>query len=115
MNEFVHLIPALITGSLIGIIFFGGLWWTVNKGMTSRYAALWFTGSLVVRLSVTLAGFYWVGHDDWQRLLACLVGFVIARVVVTRWAGSQMPQHTAPSHNTEASHVATSTEIHNAS
>ena len=115
MNEVVHLISAFIAGGLIGTIFFGGLWWTVRRGMTSRYAALWFTGSLVVRLSVTLAGFYWVGRDDWQRLLACLVGFVIARVVVTRWAGSQMPQQATSSRIATSSHGVTSTEIHNAS
>ena len=115
MNEFVHLIPAFIAGSLTGTIFFGGLWWTVNKGMTSPYAALWFIGSLVVRFSITLAGFYWVGRDDWQRLLACLVGFIVSRIVVTRWAASQLPQHTTTSHNATSSHLKTSTEIHNAS
>jgi hypothetical protein len=35
-------------------------------------------------MSLALAGFYLVGGGQWQRLLACLVGFVIARLIVTR-------------------------------
>lgn len=103
MNVVLQLSWAFIAGGLIGTIFFGGLWWTVRKGMMSRYAALWFTGSLVVRLSVTLAGFYFIGHDNWQQLLACLFGFVITRLIVTRWTESQMPHH-----------ATSSTEIQNA-
>jgi len=107
MNEVLQLLTAFIAGGLIGAIFFGGLWWTVRRGMTSRYAAWWFTGSLVVRLSVTLAGFYFIGRDDWRRLLACLFGFVVARFVVMRWTGSRMPQ--------QATHATPSTKVQNAS
>jgi F1F0 ATPase subunit 2 len=41
-------------------------------------------GSLLLRLGVTMAGFYLVSGGDWQRLLSCLVGFVMARQLVTR-------------------------------
>ena len=51
--------------------------------MTSSRAAFWFLGSLVIRTGVTLAGFYWMAHGDWKRVLACLVGFVGARVAIT--------------------------------
>ena len=32
MNETLILVLALATGVLLGAIFFGGLWWTVQKG-----------------------------------------------------------------------------------
>ena len=44
--------------------------------------ALWFFGSMLLRTSVTLAGFYFVGREDWQRWLLCLLGFVLARLLV---------------------------------
>jgi F1F0 ATPase subunit 2 len=69
---------------LLGALFFGGLWWTVLKGLTSPRPALWFLGSMLLRTGITLSGFYLVSGGDWQRLLACLAGFVIARLVVTR-------------------------------
>ena len=105
MNEtqLLLLLLAAFAGGIIGIIFFGGLWWTVHKGMTSRYAAFWFTGSLILRVGVTLAGFYFIGRNDWKMMLACLFGFVVARVVVTRLTGSRF-QHPASS-TTEVHHA----------
>jgi len=37
------LILALAAGLVLGAIFFGGLWWTVRKGVSSKYPALWFS------------------------------------------------------------------------
>lgn len=84
MNETLTLVLALVTGVLLGVMFFAGLWWTVRKGVSSERPALWFLGSLLLRTIITLTGFYFVARGDWQRLLMCLLGFVIARPIVTR-------------------------------
>ena len=47
MNETLSLVLALVAGVLLGAIFFGGLWWTVRKGVSSKQPALWFFGSLL--------------------------------------------------------------------
>lgn len=86
MNEALVLIFALLAGAVLGAIFFGGLWWTVLKGVSSKTPAIWFLASMLVRMGITLAGFYFVARGHWQRLLMCLLGFVIARIVVTRLA-----------------------------
>ena len=83
MNETLPLALAWLAGGALGAIFFGGLWWTVRKGVSSSRPALWFLGSGLLRMSIVLAGFYFVSGGQWKRLLACLVGFFIARVVVT--------------------------------
>ena len=83
MNETLPLALAWLAGGALGAIFFGGLWWTVRKGVSSPRPALWFFGSLLLRMSIVLAGFYFVSGGQWRRLVACLVGFIIARVVVT--------------------------------
>ena len=84
MNETLSLVLALVTGVLLGAMFFGGLWWTVQKGVSSKRPALWFFGSLLLRTSIALAGFYFIARGHWERLLVCLLGFVIARLIVTR-------------------------------
>ncbi len=84
MNEILTLILAGGAGLLLGAIFFGGLWWTVRKGVASKRAALWFLGSMVLRTSVVLLGFYFILGDNWQRLVAGLLGFIIARLIVMR-------------------------------
>jgi F1F0 ATPase subunit 2 len=83
MNETVALMLSLVAGCALGAIFFGSLWWTVRKGMSSERPALWFFGSMVLRISVALSGFYFVSGGHWERLLVCLIGFVVARLFVT--------------------------------
>jgi F1F0 ATPase subunit 2 len=84
MNEIFSLVLALVTGVLLGAMFFGGLWWTVQKGASSTRPALWFFSSLLLRMSIALAGFYLIAGDRWERLVACLLGFVMARLIVMR-------------------------------
>ena len=84
MNEILSLVPALVWGMLLGAMFFGGLWWTVRKGLSSTRPARWFLGSLLLRTSLTLAGFYVISDGHWEKLLVCLLGFTIARLIVTR-------------------------------
>jgi F1F0 ATPase subunit 2 len=84
MNETMSLALALTAGALLGGIFFGGLWWTVRKCVSSKQPALWFFGGGLLRMTVVLAGFYLVADGHWERLLAGLLGFVMARATVTR-------------------------------
>ncbi len=88
MHEYLDLTWALGAGVLLGALFFGGLWWTVRRGLSSTRPVLWFLGSMLTRTSLTVIGFYWVGGNNLSRLLACLAGFAIARAVVSRWARS---------------------------
>ena len=82
MNEIVYMILAFIGGLLLGTIFFGGLWFTVRKLVISKIPALWFLGSFILRVSITLIGFYYISSGSWQRLIICVAGFIIARFAV---------------------------------
>lgn len=96
MNEPVILFLMGGAGVLLGVLFFGGLWWTVRKGLASKRPALWFLGSLLLRTGIVLAGIYFVSGSRWDGLLACLAGFVIARIIVTRFAGAPIEHHSSP-------------------
>lgn len=104
MNETLSLMLALVTGVLLGAIFFGGLWWTVQKGVSSKQPVFWFFGSLMLRMSIALAGFYFVSYGHWERLMVSLLGFVIARFIIT-WLTGSLAQHNN-SLTKEASHHA---------
>ena len=84
MNESMSLVFALLAGALLGVFFFAGLWWTVRKLESSKHVALLFLGSMILRTSVVILGFYFILGDNWQRLLAGLLGFIIARIIITR-------------------------------
>ena len=87
MNDPLALMWAGLAGLGLGAIFFGGLWWTVRKGAASRRPALWFVASLLLRLTVVLAGIYLVAGPHWDRLLLCLIGFTAALLAATRVFG----------------------------
>jgi F1F0 ATPase subunit 2 len=82
MNETLSLVLAGGVGILLGAFFFVGLWWTIRKGVSSNNPALWFIGSSLLRVSVVLAGLFFVSSGHWDRLLVCLLGFVIARLII---------------------------------
>ncbi len=84
MNSLIGLFIALMAGLSLGGFFFGGLWWTVQKGLASSHPALWFFGSTMFRTSFVLGGFYLIGYGAWTRLLACLLGFVLGRILLIR-------------------------------
>ena len=83
MHDLLTLTFACAVGTALGAVFFGGLWWTIRQGVSSRQPALWFFGSLLLRMALILVGFYVVSGAQWERLVACLVGFVMARLAVT--------------------------------
>ena len=83
MKELSAMILSLLAGVLLGIMFFAGLWWTIQKGVRSRNPAILFAGSLLLRTATALAGFYFVANGDWRKMLACLFGFSAARLLIT--------------------------------
>jgi F1F0 ATPase subunit 2 len=84
MSEAPYVALAAVAGAILGAVFYGGLWWTVRRGLLSRQPAVWFLTSFVARTAIAVLGFYAVFRGDWRRLVACLAGFVLARILVTR-------------------------------
>jgi F1F0 ATPase subunit 2 len=82
MNEILIWILAAVAGVALGGFFFGGLWWTVRRGLGSTHPVLWFVGGGLLRMSIVLAGFYLVSAGQWERLLICLAGFLFARLYI---------------------------------
>ena len=73
MSESSTVSLALLAGVLLGMIFFGGLWWTIQTGVSSKQPAVWFSGSFLLRtfiaLPASISSRMAIGADCW---LACL-------------------------------------------
>ena len=83
MSETLRLLLSWAAGLVLGAVFFGGLWWTLRRGLTSQRPAIWFLGSMLLRTGIALSGFYFVAGAQWERLLPCLLGFFTARLLAT--------------------------------
>lgn len=103
MNELINTLPSLLAGIILGVIFFGGLWLTIQKGLRSKNSALIFVGSFIIRMAIILSGFYFVVQYGWKNMIVCLLGFLIARVAVTRMT-KKMNQPTTVKLIKEAQH-----------
>ncbi|MDD5274892.1 MAG: ATP synthase subunit I [Methylovulum sp.] len=103
MNEILVWMLAWLAGMGLGAVFFGGLWWTVRKGLSSRRPWLWIAFSSLLRTGIALVGFYVVAGDHWQRLLLCLLGFLMARLAVTWLTRLPVENQTQPTQ--ESSHA----------
>ena len=84
MNEALYMVLAFAGGLVLGTLFFGGLWLTMKKIITSKMSGLLFSGSFLIRAGITMIGFYYISMGHWQRLLICVFGYVVARFLVMR-------------------------------
>jgi len=76
-------ILAVMGGVVSGIIFFGGLYWTVRKVPDSKNPALLSLISLVVRMMITLSIFYLVMDGKWQYIITALICFLTVRLFIS--------------------------------
>ena len=84
VSDLLPVALSLGAGIGFGIFYFCGLWLTVRRLTTARRPVLMSLSSFFGRLAVVLVGFYFVMGGRWERLIACLVGFLAVRIVVVR-------------------------------
>ncbi|MGZ4965412.1 MAG: N-ATPase subunit AtpR [Limisphaerales bacterium] len=90
MIHFLNLVLALVIGFGAGLFFFGGLWWTVRKGVEQNKPAI-FLASFAVRMA-TIVAIIFLFRRDWTALLVLLAGFTVARAIVTRKIAGRVPR-----------------------
>lgn len=73
------MILAFSGGLALGLLFFGGLYVSVEKLTTSKYPALMMLASTVIRMMVLLIGVYMLMQGEVRNAAAALVGVVIAK------------------------------------
>lgn len=96
MPDAANLTISFAAGLILAAFFFGGLWWTVQKGLKSANPAIWFLGSMILRTSVIVVGFYYVAQGHWSNLVVCLAGFLVGRFFVVRRLARDPAERQAP-------------------
>lgn len=85
MNELLQLFLALLLGAAAGVLFFGGLWWTVRQVTEARRGVWLIPASYCVRLAIVAAVFLVCFRDHAGQLAVALGGFLAARAAFIRW------------------------------
>jgi F1F0 ATPase subunit 2 len=81
------LLVPFIFGSLIGLLYFSGLWQTVQRLPDARNPIRILLYSYIGRMTLTLGGFYVIMDGAWERLAAAMMGFLILRAFLVKRFG----------------------------
>ncbi len=95
MTYWMTLALTLAYGCALGILYFGGLWYTVRRARHTHRTNRLLIGSFVIRAIGALAGFYLLVvliGPQWEPLALGLVGFVSGRQLLIR----RLRPHTVP-------------------
>lgn len=66
-------------GAALSLIYFGGLWLTIQKMKEVKTPAVLFLASFLLRTLIILAGFFLAAGGRMDRLVVCFVAFLLAR------------------------------------
>ncbi len=88
MSEVVLWSVTFFGGIFLGLLFYGGLWWSVRLLPAVSHPVLWILSSFIFRVMVTVGGIVLLTDGDWRKVAFALFGFVATRVVMVRTLGS---------------------------
>ena len=92
MLQSTQLILAVSAGSMASLLYFGGLWVTVNQLADSSNPMGAYIASFVVRTGILACGLFALLQLGWQHVAAACVGFLIVRYVMTLSLGVWKPR-----------------------
>ena len=81
VGEWLALMPYAALGGLLGVVHFGGLWWTVRRLAEVKRPALWMGGSFFLRTALVVFAFYWIVRAGWPATVTALAGFIVVRLL----------------------------------
>ncbi|MDO9494025.1 ATP synthase subunit I [Acetobacterium sp.] len=76
------MVIGFVGGMLLGLVFFGGLYWTVQKIGQVKYPGPLMLISAVGRMVVLLLGIYFLGGNDMKQFLAVLAGVILVKFLI---------------------------------
>ena len=84
----IEITVSILLGIVAGGLFFGGLWFTVNRLTTFKYPGLLLMSSSLLRIvMISFLSLWLVNSIHGQALLFSLIGFIWARMLIIRLRG----------------------------
>jgi F1F0 ATPase subunit 2 len=84
VNDAAVWLGAALAGALLGLTYFAGLWWTVQRVRRARHPVLLVAASFGLRAALAVAVLFLIMSGEVMRLLVALGGFFLVRTVVLR-------------------------------
>ncbi len=88
MNPVLLLLISFLGGTLLGVFYFNSLWKTVKKLTGEGKQGMFMITGYFIRTGIVFAGFYIIMSGRWERIVAALAGFILAREIMKRVFGT---------------------------
>lgn len=79
------MIFSFIGGIILGLIFFGGLYYTTQKLSSVKRPALVVITSILLRMIILIGGLYYLFSGDIIRLLIAIIGVFISKYIIIHY------------------------------
>lgn len=76
------MIVSFLIGLILGIIYFGGLYYSTKKFTKVKRPALFMVLSFIIRMGILVVGFYYLTKTDYKNVLIALVGVILTRFII---------------------------------
>ena len=73
---------AALAGAFVALLYFAGLWWTVQRVAEARYPVALLAASFVLRAGLAVGALWLIMQGDVRRVLIALGAFLVVRAVV---------------------------------
>lgn len=81
-------VVGVVAGACLGLVFFGGLWWTTQRLFSARQPGLLLAGSLLARLVILGLSLVVLAQVDPAALIGAMFGLIGVRIAMVRAASS---------------------------
>jgi F1F0 ATPase subunit 2 len=88
-------VVAALAGAIVSLLYFAGLWWTVQRVAGARYPVALVAASFLTRVLLAAGALWLIMQGDVWRLLVALVAFLIVRSAVL-WRVRPLPHQGRP-------------------
>jgi len=86
--KIIEVLMSIIAGGAVGLLFFGGLWFTVRVIYRVKHPGWLMLFSFIVRIIAFLTAFYLIArYGNWLYLVFALAAALIVRTVLMRTIG----------------------------
>ena len=76
---------AALAGAFLGILYFGGLWWTIQRISQAGQSVWLLAVSFILRTVLVIGGFFIITDGKLERLAVSMLTFFVTRFVFIRY------------------------------
>lgn len=76
------MIKSFLIGLVIGLLYFGGLYFSTQKLDDVKSPGFLMIGSFILRMVILIFGLYYLAQTNYQSVLLGFVGIMLVRVVL---------------------------------